>query len=279
MAPAKEGKTTFAQYLALCLSRGVSFLGKYSTKKSIVLYIPLEDHRGEFKAKIKHMLGDGRFPKNFRVLNALAIQFPKDGGGILREIKKRKANVVILDTFRRSHNAQEDSSTEMQPILKELKRWKDEAGVTVVIVHHTGHSGNGKLRGSSDFDGFWETKMEIKKKEKLNELKVKHRYRVDVKLPYRLAIGQEFDTHLQCYPIVGLELCGTDGRIMRDEDEIVLNKLKKGSTSANGLQVVLKGKLSRPKIDEALKRLDVQGRVKQDGKGRCSCWVFVQKCK
>ena len=63
-ADPKIGKSWFALLMCLCVSQGRKFLG-YSTKKSNVLYLALEDSDNRMKARIKSIFDGDKLPDTF----------------------------------------------------------------------------------------------------------------------------------------------------------------------------------------------------------------------
>ena len=82
--------------------------------------------------------------------------------GLLTEMKTKHVRFLILDSLRSIHSADENSSTEMQKVMDQLKRITRE-GVTVLVTHHnrkrSRQPGTGKddlgeeTRGSSAING------------------------------------------------------------------------------------------------------------------------------
>jgi hypothetical protein len=50
----------------------------------------------------------------------------------------------------------------MAVVLDFLRDLRDVTGAAVVFVHHTGHGGS-RLRGTSDLEAYWESKLTIKR--------------------------------------------------------------------------------------------------------------------
>ena len=144
-----SGKTFYALEMAASLSDGSDFFGN-KVKQSSVLYVDLEGRlhmRNRIRALKQHKNRDS---------SKLSIAFgdldlaTESGQAILTE-KSASYDVVIIDTFRASHSANENDSGEMASVLTFLLRltWQ---GKNVILVHHSGKQGeseNSKIRGSS----------------------------------------------------------------------------------------------------------------------------------
>lgn len=81
---------------------------------------------------------------------------------LIKRVNTAGIEVVVLDPLARMKgDAEENSQKEMAPLLDFLRRLREETGTTVILVHHTGHEGT-HLRGTSDLEGYWESKITIK---------------------------------------------------------------------------------------------------------------------
>lgn len=273
-APAKDGKTTLSQELAISLTTKRPFINKYPVKKRCrVLYISLEDHKGEFKGKIKSLLRGKGFPKNLYLSDADAMLLPENLNAIKADIEKSTADIVILDTLRRSHQQNEDSSSDMAPVINGLRKLVRECGVTVLVVHHTGHSARNPLRGTSDFKGAYEVLITITKKTDKVQAIVSNRYRSELKFEYHVIRGEEYDENIEDYPIVGLAYVDNDKAKHDHDDEMVTACLEQGKVSGNKMERELE--LSRDRIDKSLTRLSLQGKVKKTGRGKNTEWQLI----
>jgi hypothetical protein len=288
-APAKAGKTTLALHLAICLTTGRPFLGEYSIRRSRrvkVLYISLEDHMGETKVKVKNMLNGRRFPKYFLLLNANSINLPDDFGKINADIENSKADVVVFDTLRRSHTSDENSSSDMSPILNGLRKIVRERKITVIIIHHTGHEVKHKensgdwLRGTSDYNAVWETLIGLEKFSGSVKTRVFHKYRSGLEFSYKVIKGDKVDDSTGDYPVVDLAYLDADRELHIRDENTLIDILKVSSASANELEEKLKSKhFSRPRIDKALKRLEMQGKVSKEGNSRNTKWYLTESLR
>jgi len=270
---AKVGKSTLALYMALCLSSGQSFFG-YRTKRSKVLYIALEDNAGEFKAKAKHFMKEKRLPKGLYLLNSPSLSLPGDFDRLKVDIESSKASLVILDTLRRSHVGEENSSSEMAALLNPLRVIVKEMGVTILVIHHAGRDIEHKenpgdyLRGSSDLNASWEVLIGLCKEQSGVKARVFHKYRSPLEFSYAIQRADTEDTVTQDRPIIGLVLADGAQHKLLAEEESVHQVLLNNPQSATSLQKHFKGQISRPRIDDALERLAVKKRARSEGKGK-----------
>jgi AAA domain len=72
-----------------------------------------------------------------------------------------RPRAIMLDPFVRLRGARIDESSQKDvgPVLDFLGKLRDESGAAVIYSHHTGHQGSHQ-RGSSDLEGFWESRVQ-----------------------------------------------------------------------------------------------------------------------
>ena len=87
--------------------------------------------------------------------------------GILKEIDPV---LVIFDPMVNFHNAEENSNTEMASVMESIHRLKEEASVSICLVHHTrkpsiNNSGGGvSVRGASAIRGAYDSGLTLTQK-------------------------------------------------------------------------------------------------------------------
>ncbi len=275
----KSGKSMCALHMALCLVSGRPFLGKYRTKRTKVLYYCLEDNLGELKARAKYLLNGKHFPKNLFVYTRHSISLPNDFSAIEEDIEKSGARVVIIDTLRRSHSLEENSSSDMSIIMTNIRRLVRECKSTIIIVHHTGHKIDKKensgdwLRGTSDYDAAWEVLIGLDRLKDRTDVMVFHKYRSKHETSYKSVRSAKKDLNNDDFPIIDLVFNNPAVANQLSEEKIILEAITAEGISGNEIEKCLKGQLSRPAIDEGLDRLFEKGKVAHAGKGKVSKWV------
>jgi hypothetical protein len=77
------------------------------------------------------------------------------------EIRPR---AFIFDPLARMKDArrEENDQTGMAPVIEYLRLLRDETQAAALFVHHTGHSGE-HMRGSSDLESVWESRLAFKR--------------------------------------------------------------------------------------------------------------------
>jgi RecA-family ATPase len=93
---------------------------------------------------------------------------PDDLEDIIDAVKEKNIDIVIVDTFVRVHNLDENSNSEMSQLYQHFKRVTD-AGAALVVLHHarkgaTGSLGHESMRGAVEIAAQAETVLSIENK-------------------------------------------------------------------------------------------------------------------
>jgi hypothetical protein len=96
---------------------------------------------------------------------------------------------------------EENAQTDMAVVIEYLRELRDETQAGVGFVHHTGHTG-GHMRGSSDLESVWETRLTWTREGESPDIEVKsdHRDAEGITLKYRIA--WDHDTRTMRFPLV-----------------------------------------------------------------------------
>jgi hypothetical protein len=98
----------------------------------------------------------------------------------------------------REENAQKD----MAPVIEYLRDLRDETNAGVGVVHHTGHTGS-HMRGTSDLETAWETKLEWKREGQSPEVTITSEHReAEDGPPIRYRISWDHHTRTMRFPLV-----------------------------------------------------------------------------
>jgi AAA domain/DnaB-like helicase N terminal domain len=143
-------KTYLAQNLAIAVSTGGKFLGA-QCRKMPVIYLDYENPDFVVRARLELM---GAEPNtNLKIWGTwLPEQPPQIGNQLLLTIAKEVQPLMIVDPFRYSHGAEENDSTAMMAIMKDLRSYV-VAGATVTILHHPSKVEGSTGRGSTAIRG------------------------------------------------------------------------------------------------------------------------------
>jgi hypothetical protein len=142
-----DGKT----WQALAIARAVGFGGEYlcrQCEQAEVIILDRENPLSVMQSRWRTIFG-GPAPghvKTWARYSGLG-EVPMLGDSRLLEIAK-PGRLLVFDALIDFHTADENSSTEMQPVLDEVRKLAD-AGASVLVLHHRGKSDTSRSRGSS----------------------------------------------------------------------------------------------------------------------------------
>lgn len=135
----EQGKTWMMLDMAMSISQGVPFLGAFDVgEKGPILLIEEEQSEVEILQRLKLLLHGKKdlTLDDFHVIIQEGIMLPKDTNHIIQILQKHHCKALFIDSLRRIHNKEENSSTEMKIVLNALSRIRKETGVSIVIIHH-----------------------------------------------------------------------------------------------------------------------------------------------
>lgn len=144
------GKSTFACALAYAVSRGQEFLGRQTTKRPVLIL----DAENPSVAVIERLRRLGITTDNdFRVWGQWTGEDPPAAGGaiVLDWVTRCDPKpLIIVDSLVRFYSGDENDAAEMRSHMAQYRKLA-AAGVTIIILHHTGKSeASQDYRGSSD---------------------------------------------------------------------------------------------------------------------------------
>lgn len=132
----KVGKSWFAALLGLCVSTGQPFL-EHATAQAEVLYLCLEDTFPRIQQRLFHLTDAANEKLHF------AVMADKLQNGLVGQLERFVAQhpdtkLVIVDTLQTVRNATNDNTYAADyGDLGMLKRFADEHGLAVLLIHHT----------------------------------------------------------------------------------------------------------------------------------------------
>lgn len=190
VGPPKTFKSFVVQEAALGLASGTAVLGKFACPEPRrVIYVQEESSRSALWRRFHGLLA-GRELHPASVAGMLYLvtneNFMLDDVAhlerlIVEGIQAHQADIVILDPLREMHTRNENDAAEMLPILKAMKRIRDQYGVTVIVVHHNNKNPEydnpaDSIRGSTAIWGAMDGGIFV------STTKEKHQMKVEVNL-------------------------------------------------------------------------------------------------
>lgn len=168
----KVAKTWVMLELAISIVAGREAFGCYPVDSGPVILVMEESGRAAYHRRIDRLgrgyalepdaLADLHFAANLGV----RLNDPVWQERLLGAVAEIKPKVVMLDPFVRLKGAtvNEDRQREIGPVLDFIRLLRDESGGAVLYSNHTGHQGTHQ-RGSSDLEGYWESRLAVSKDE------------------------------------------------------------------------------------------------------------------
>lgn len=156
--PPGGGKTFAALDMGLHIAVGRSFHGR-PVKRGKVLYVAAEGQAGILR-RLRGWRQHYGLPvsalENFSVL-PMPVQLDSDELSILLsaigDLPGETPEVIVIDTLARSMTGDENSTRDMNAIVRALDKIRDETGAQVIIVHHTGKDETRGARGAIALTG------------------------------------------------------------------------------------------------------------------------------
>lgn len=134
----KVGKSFAALQLAEALQTGSSWLG-FPTRKSKVVYVQLDTPRNVWQTRIKDLLDKQAMSSlphfaDRETLNAWPFDIlnPEHLIMLREELQALQPDLVIMDTLRESHQADENDSTQMQEAIAALVAASQPAALCLI---------------------------------------------------------------------------------------------------------------------------------------------------
>lgn len=184
----KTNKSFFVLNMALDLALGQNLFNAYYSpgkpvfpvfKKQRVLYIENEIGEIGLQDRLKgitqncDMGGCELYVKS----RDMEMRADTDSGRakIGAEIEAVKPTVLFLDPLSKFHLSDENSAQEMGAVMRVFDHWVEDYGLSLVVIHHTGHQnpeyprkGGAKLRGSTAIFGDVDAVITLERKSAQN---------------------------------------------------------------------------------------------------------------
>lgn len=248
---AKVGKTWTLLELARAIVTGDDAFGRFAVPVAGPVIVVLEEsgeaalHRrlsalARGNAQLADVFEQLHYGANLRV----KLDDPEWQRRLIDAAREITPKAIFLDPLVRMKGAsrEENSVTEMGIVLDFLGQLRDAVKTTVVFCHHTGHNGE-RLRGTSDLEAFWESKIAVKKVDVGREVKTEHREaEAGSTWTYKLA----WDGVTRSMKLVA------DGRVEEIEERVRAYLAEHPDASSNEVERNVKGRSAD--VREAYKR-------------------------
>tara|TARA_B100000315_G_scaffold181489_1_gene170358 strand:+ start:528 stop:1433 length:906 start_codon:yes stop_codon:yes gene_type:complete len=164
----KVGKSFLVFNLATAMINGNDFGGFKINGKHKVMFLSAEGGyypnrkrlRRITKGIDKHTLSNAYFSHNPMIY----LDNDEHHGEMIEMLFDLEIDVLIIDPLIRFHRQDENSSTAMSEVMTNIRRLIYYAGVSIILVHHTGKQVNRGGRGSSVISGEYDSAIYMHKK-------------------------------------------------------------------------------------------------------------------
>ncbi len=167
--PAKARKTWTALELAVSIHTGRPAFGEFAIPQPGPVIVVLEESgRAAFHRRLSALARGNAIETpefvGFHFATNRGVRLDDHGWQekLLKAAAAIEPRAIFLDPLVRMKGAgrDENAEKEMGPVLEFMRELREQSGAAVVFVHHTGHIGN-HARGTSDFEGYWESRLGI----------------------------------------------------------------------------------------------------------------------
>lgn len=150
--PTGCGKSLIVFKIADLISRGEDIFGKYKSVESKVLWFDFEMTEFDVAVRAKEICAKNsemflQYDKVWKIEDQNSIKFLEDF------IKNNGIKVIVFDTLSKIHRADENSNTQMTPIMEKMLELCRGLNVSIILIHHNNKNqealGLGKGRGAS----------------------------------------------------------------------------------------------------------------------------------
>lgn len=159
----KQGKSYLALHIALAVSKNKLCLGEYLVTAGDVLYFSLEDYAKRVQRRVQQLYEPDDAPHTIEFFYNAPKMYDGFAEGLIHTLEQRpNVRLVVIDTLRCIREASKEQYNiyqEDSDFMGALNKCAQDAGVTIVVVHHTRKaksddvfeeiSGTGGLRGGT----------------------------------------------------------------------------------------------------------------------------------
>jgi hypothetical protein len=166
----KLGKTWLLMHLAICVVTGRLALGRFAIPSPGPVVVVLEESSTDATRRRLAKLAAGQGVDadeldNLHLYANAGVRLSDRGWvtDLLAVASEIQPIMFALDPWARVKGAGVDENVQrdVAAVLDTMRELHDVSGAAVPVVHHTGHEGT-RLRGSSDLEAFWQSKLSLK---------------------------------------------------------------------------------------------------------------------
>lgn len=166
IAKSGVGKTNFVIDLCYHVASGYDWYGN-KTKQGTVRYFALEG--GKLGIALRHASIEQAKPKMYAASlgyfhssrEEFNLNEREDTDRLIKQYKGQETSLLIYDTLSEAHNLKEDSNSDIQPIIANIKKISKALKCFVLLIHHFGKDETKGGRGASRWKGSMDLELTL----------------------------------------------------------------------------------------------------------------------
>ncbi len=160
-------KTWLLLHIALCVAAGKPVFGQFATTQGPVLIIDEENRHALLQDRLKRLGADQQLPITFSIKSGFSLE--SRFAQLLQCVVIYGIKLVMLDSFVRMHERDENDAKQMSSVFKLLSSLQAAGAAVLMTHHHRKDYGGGarksqSLRGSSDILAALDSHLSIERK-------------------------------------------------------------------------------------------------------------------
>ncbi|UTI62636.1 AAA family ATPase [Paraconexibacter antarcticus] len=179
---AKTGKTWILLEIAIAVATGRPAFGAHAVAPGPVILVLEESPQRDTARRLSKLIrghaqaGDDLHNLNVASNAGVRLSDPTWRASIEAAAEAIKPVLIAFDPLARvKGDADENEQTEVQAITAWMADLRTKFRCTVGFAHHTGHADKGRMRGSSDLEAWWSSKVEVQTKDSKWQVRGRHR--------------------------------------------------------------------------------------------------------
>lgn len=247
------GKTWLALDMLISVASGQLCLGKYPVSQGAVLLVEEEASELNLSRRL-HCMARARGLRDQDLANLFLLtrqftKIPEDSVELFHLILENDIKLVVFDSLRRLHSADENSSSEMQKVLDSFARLNIATNASIVLIHHLAKGSREvdhrpifeRMRGSGDLWAWRDCILGVEGEEDATEATVSFQFRdAEAQSPIRIKRYVGDTTGAISLGVENIE----DSEDFLEKSELILDYMKTqyGALSKEAICTKVKGR-------------------------------------
>ena len=259
-------KTFLTHQLAICISTGQPFLGRFPVKRGKVLFVDEENQKRILQGRFKALGIEQTSGITFLTLNNIQLDSERDLNKLRRFIELQQPDLVVFDSLVRFHSGEENSAKDMAKIANAFRQLSGEDRTILFLHHHRKPQmgeriGTNSIRGSSDILAAVDCHIAVERKRDENRIIIAQtKLRVQEELhPFIIQLNRENERVSFTY--LEEDHAEEDKRL---EEQAAVEFVLLNATEPKGIaELVAETNLPSTRVRAVIKDLFRMGRVKE----------------